>query len=66
MTLSDTGSAACRSKSGTPWRFATCPFIIATPSTACSFAQARCEGLTLLTADTAIAAYDVRTIDAAR
>jgi PIN domain nuclease of toxin-antitoxin system len=29
-------------------------------------AQARCEDLTLLTADPAIAAYDVRTIDAAR
>jgi hypothetical protein len=26
----------------------------------------RCEDLTLLTADSAIAAYDVRTIDAAR
>lgn len=29
-------------------------------------AQARCEDLTLVTADRAIAAYDVRTIDAAR
>ena len=29
-------------------------------------AQARCEDLTLLTADRAIAAYDVRTIDASR
>jgi PIN domain nuclease of toxin-antitoxin system len=29
-------------------------------------AQARCEDLTLLTADPAIAAYDVRTFDAAR
>ena len=29
-------------------------------------AQARCEDLTLLTGDPAIAAYDVRTIDAAR
>lgn len=29
-------------------------------------AQARCEDLTLLTADNAIAAYDARTIDAAR
>lgn len=29
-------------------------------------AQARCEELTLLTADPAIASYDVRTIDAAR
>ena len=29
-------------------------------------AQARCEDLTLLTADAAIVAYDVRTIDAAR
>jgi PIN domain nuclease of toxin-antitoxin system len=29
-------------------------------------AQARCEDLTLLTADPAMAAYDVRTIDATR
>jgi PIN domain nuclease of toxin-antitoxin system len=29
-------------------------------------AQARCEDLMLLTADPAIAAYDVRTLDAAR
>lgn len=29
-------------------------------------AQARCEDLTLLTADAAVTAYDVRTIDAAR
>ena len=29
-------------------------------------AQARCEDLTLLTADPAIMAYDVRTIDALR
>ena len=29
-------------------------------------AQAQCEGLTLVTADPAVAAYDIRTIDASK